>query len=346
MASVCRSIKDKKRRRRVDYRPLDQDPYREPIPANAQQALEKLRNTAGYEQQTPRELKKWAVDLTNAEIIRSTWFGTPRHDGGEEEGAEAPQVHRLGTVELFLAQPAQGEHREHTLTGSVAGNDSIERKFERFCSYGVCTEAAVRVDGVYLKWEASSLVIPKLEKIRDETEGPQPLSIGDELPRALGESGNLDNLLELVARYNGGYIYKRLSRNSKSFVRDALHALRKDVPPLLDVFENYQQRIHDACLPVIQKEFGSHRDLDEYYKRTDHAIIVRNKRNVEYLFFVCVCFHVRGVRGRSGNGGRGGRGGTCTEEDCCLPYLLSDLPEDGLMFDRFWQTFTENGGNY
>ena len=340
---VSRKSKAKKKPRGGAHHP-EHDPYHDPIPGEAACARRKLDQLQEYRLQKPTEVKKLAVDLTNAGIMKSVWFATGPEDD-EREGEAAPAVQRgtkLVAVELFLARP-QEDYREHTFTGSSPGRDSVERRFERFCSYGMCTDAAIRVDDVYLKWEPNSLVIPKGTKIKDENEAAQPISIGDELPRGLGESENLDQLLQLVAEYNGTHFYKSLLRNSKVFVRDALHRLEKDIPPLLVVFENYRQRISDACEIRIQKNFASHKDLDEYYKHSDHETITRNKRNVEYLFFMCVCFHVKSAGVRVGVNGR--RGGMCTERNCCFLPLLSDLPKDELIFDGFWQTFTANGGH-
>ena len=316
------------------------EPPRE-LSSRAESARVKLRKLQEYRNFKPFELKKLAADLTDKERLKATWFETP--DGQEDGGQEAvtPAVLRSVPVKLFLALP-QREVREHTLTGSVASDDSIEAQFEQFCSYGINSEAALMVGGQYLKWVSSNLVIPRGEKIRDDSDGAGLISIGDEAPTDLGDSDKLYDLLELVADYNGTGVYNTVRKNAKVFVRDALQKLGKPVPPLLEVFDNYQQRVMDACRFAIPREFKSHGDLDNYFKQ-NHAAVVKNQRSVEYLSFLCVCFHVKAHSAVVGVAD--GRQKTCSEPDCCLPFLLTNLTKDSLIFSDYWWRFRTNGFN-
>ena len=300
----------------------------------AESAKAKLLKIGEYQQCRPSEVNKLAQDLTDKDSLKAKWFTTPL--GEEEDGGGRRGV----SVQLFLADPHGEAPREFTYSGAVARENQIEPRFEQFCSYGINTEAALFVGGQYLKWVPSSLVIPKGTKIRDDSavDGAQPMSIGDEIPIDMGETDKLDQLLELVADYNGRGVYSAISKNSKVFVLEALRRLGKTAPLLLTVFENYEQRIKDARELVIQEKFRNHRDLDNYYQN-NHPIIVRNQRNVEYLFFLCVCFHVK--RGHA-TFGVSGRREVCPEQDCCLPPLLSDLTEERIMFKEYWRKFTTN----
>ena len=328
MASKIKESKSKKKRpRERQYQPMPQNF----LSSREETAKAKLLNTREHSTLRPSEQNKLASEYTDAAKLREV-FETP---GGA--GADVLQRTDKFPVKLYLARP-QGVDRELTFTGSVARPDSIEVRFEQFCSYGVNSEAALQVGDQYFKWTQDNLVIPRGIKIRDDSHGAQPLSLGDEMPDDLGETGKLDQLLELVAEYNGTYYYHEISRNSKTFVRDALRRLDKPVHPLLQMFDNYHDRIKSLQSLGIKDGFRSHRELDEYYNRTDHATIVRNKRNVEYLFFLCVCFHVLG-RVRDGN--KGSRQWTCNERDCCLPYLLSNLTQDNLIFSDFWRLFKQ-----
>lgn len=347
MASSVKSKSKSNSKNKKERRDGNGDPRVDPLrnlSAQAEWARRKLHKLPEHRNTRPNDLKRLAVDLTDKERLRTTWFETPHghhQDGGQgvEQAAATPAGRRRRvSVKLFLAQPLR-EDREHTLTGSVATGDSTEAQFEQFCSYGICSEAALLVEDQYLKWVSSSLVIPRGEKIRDNSEGAQPLSLGDEAPVDLGDTDKLDDLLQLVARYNGSFEYHAITRNSKVFVCDALQKLGKRIPPLLVVFENYRQRIADAT-NGIRKEFGSHKELDDYFK-DHHAIIVRNERNIEYLLFLCVCFHVRAQR--LGVGMASGRHQICTGLDCCLPFLLTNFNKDTLMFRTYWQTFCANG---
>ncbi len=306
------------------------------LPSQAEIAKEKLRITQEYGTLSPSQRNKLAVEYTDRAKLHELFETPPARDGG---GASPSVPRPIDTsrvsVKLYLARREGVEDRKNTFTGSVARPDSIELRFEQFCSYGINSEAALQVGDQYFKWTQDSLVIPRGVKIRDDSYGAQPMSLGDEIPGDLGETDKLDQFLELVAEYNGTHYYHPISRNSKAFVRDALLRLDKLVHPLLQVFGNYHDRISHLQTLGIRNGFNSHRELDEYYKATDHATIVSNKRNVEYLLFVCVCFHVVGkARGGSSQW-------TCDELDCCLPYLHSNLTQENLIFNEFWRRFMQ-----
>ena len=323
MASKSKSIKESKRRRTRDYQ---QVPQTRDLSGRAETAKVKLSKTQEHKDLRPSDLSRFALDYTDKDRLK-VWFETP------QDGATNAGRHRI-PVKLFLARP-QREDRVHTFSGSVAEPDSIELHFERFCSYGINAEAALQVGDQYLKWTRDSLVIPRGMTIRDDSHGAQPLSLGDEPPIELGETNKLDELLELVAQYNGTHYYHAISRNSKVFVRDALQKLGKDVHPLLQMFDNYQQQIKRSQTLGIRDDFRTHEELDAYYKQADHTAIVKSKRNVEYLYFLCVCFHVQ--MGKA----RGGRTTACEEQDCCLPYFKSNLTRENLIVKEFWQIFTD-----
>lgn len=329
MASKSKSIK-KKRDRGRQYEPILQN-----LSSRAETAKEKLRNTREYANLRPSQWNQLASEYTDRAKLHEL-FETPQDGGGASAAGARPRTDRV-SVKLYLARP-QGVDRELTFTGSVARPDSIELHFEQFCSYGINSEAALQVGGQYFKWTADSLVVPRGVKIRDDSHGAQPLSLGDEIPDDLGETDKLDQLLELVAEYNGMHYYHAINRNSKTFVCDALRRLGKRVHPLLQMFGNYHEKIKRLQTLGIQDELRSHKELDVYYKGTDHATIVKNKRNVEYLFFLCVCFH---VLGKARDGSTAAQRWTCDEHDCCLPYLLSNLTEKDLIFEDFWRLFTQ-----
>ena len=320
MASKSKSIKTKKQR--DAYRQL---PAAQTLSSRAEMAKTKLRNTPEHATLRPSELDRLATDYTDKDRLKEL-FEIPQ-DGGVGDKV---------SVKLFLARPEQ-EDRERTFTGSVASDDSVELHFEQFCSYGINSEAAILVGDRYLKWTRDSLVIPRGMKIRDDSHGAQPLSLGDEPPGDLGETNKLDQLLELVTEYNGTYHYHAVSRNSKVFVRQALQRLGKDIHPLLHMFDGYQEKIKGLQTLRIRDGFRSHRELDEFYKQTDHATIVKNKRNVEYLFFLCVCFHVQ--MGKATD--RSSTEWVCAERDCCLPFLVSNLTQENLIFNDYWRIFTQ-----
>ena len=336
MASKSKGSKSKKRRQEGrQYEPIPRV-----LPSRAETAKEKLSKIQEYGILRPSQLNKLAVEHTDRAKLHEL-FETP--PAPVNVGGASPSVpRRIDTnrvsVKLYLARREGVEDREHTFTGSVARPDSIELRFEQFCSYGINSEAALQVGDQYFKWTRDSLVIPRGVKIRDDSHGAQPMSLGDEIPYDLGETDKLDQFLELVAEYNGMHYYHPISRNSKKFVCDALARLGKTVHPLLQVFGNYYDRILGLKTRGIRDGFRNHRELDDYYNATDHAIIVGNERNIEYLFFVCVCFH---VLGRATGDSAASRQWTCDERDCCLPYLISNLTQENLIFNDFWQLFTQ-----
>ena len=336
MASLVKKSRSKKDRRRGNggYDRLRRDPLGG-LPGEAECAKGKLSRMDEYRLCRPSELNKLALDLTDRDRLKATWFDTPQGhaqaDGGGAQQATARHHSRV-SLKLYLPQP-HWEDREHTFTGSVVRRDSIESQFEQFCSYGINSEAALQVGDQYLKWMPNSLVIPKgVMKIRDDTagEGAQPHSISDDTPIDLGDSDRLDQLLELVATYNGTRVYNSTGANSKHFVYEALRKLGKNIPSHLRAFDNYRQRITEARDLVIPQTFASHLELDNYFKQ-NHADVVKKERNVEFLFFLCVCFHVKKGPVRDSS--------ACAEKDCCLPFLLSDLTQENLMFNGFWRDF-------
>ena len=334
MASKSKESKSKKKRPRGhQYERMPQN-----LPSRAEFTKEKLSKTPEYGILRPSERNKLAVELTDKAKLHEL-FETPPNGGGVSPSAPQRTDTSRVSVKLYLARREGVEDREHTFTGSVARSDSIELRFEQFCSYGINSEAALQVGDQYFKWTRDSLVIPRGIKIRDDSLGAQPMSLGDEIPYDLGETNKLDQFLELVAEYNGMHYYHPISRNSKKFVCDALARLGKMVQdPLLQVFGNYHNRILDLKTYGIRDDFRNHGELDEYYKATDHATIVGNKRNVEYLFFVCVCFH---VLDKATGDSAASRQWTCDERDCCLPFLHSNLTPENLIFNEFWRRFTQ-----
>ena len=333
MASQSKSIKESKKKK---GRPYQQLPQPLNLSSRAEIAKEKLRNTHEYDTLRPSQLSQLASNFTDKATLHEL-FETPQDGGGASASAGAGGRAGRVSVKLFLARQ-QHDDRQHTFTGSVAMPNSIELRFEQFCSYGINAEAALLVGDQYFKWTPNSLVIPRGMKIRDDSLGAQPHSLGDERPTDLGGTDKLDQLLDVVAEYNGMHYYHPISRNSKIFVRDALQRLSKPVHHLLQVFDNYHQKIKGQQTLGIQDGFRNHEELDQYYRRTDHATIVRNKRNIEYLFFLCVCFH---VLGKAADGSGAAQQWTCNERDCCLPFLHSNLTEENLIFNDFWRLFMQ-----
>ena len=348
MSSIKKSKSKKKRVR--GYQPLVQP---QNFTGRVEAAKDKLQKTREYRDLKLSDLNNTAMDITDKDRLK-VWFATPQdqatphqsldQEGDNGRGTQAAAAaaaagaggvqHKWVSVKLFLAQP-QRENRKQTLTGSTIIG-TIESQFEDFCSYGINADAALLVGDQYLKWEPSSLVIPRGVKIRDDSHGAQPLSLGDEKPDDLGLSDKLDQLLHLVAEYNGTRLYHAVSTNSKLFVRDALQKLGKNAPSLLVVFEDYHQRIRRARSPDILAEFESHKALDDYFKENRTAI-EKKKTNREYFVFLCVCFHVQGKRAAAE------ARWMCREPDCCLPFLVSGLTIDHLIFKEFWRIF--HGGD-
>ena len=333
MASKSKSIKESKRKKAGGLQPVPQ-PHN--LPGRAEAMKEKLRNTQQYGNLRPSQLNQLASNYTDKAKLHEL-FETSQNGGA---GASARPGRRGDSVKLFLARP-QYEDREQALTatGTVATPESIELRFEQFCNYGINSEAALQVGGQYFKWTQDSLVIPQGTKIRDDSHGAPPLSLGDEAPINLGETDKLDQLLELVAEYNGIHYYHPISRNSKVFVHDALLRLGKRSHPLLQVFDEYQKKIKRQQTLDIREGFRNHRELDQYYGQTDHAAIVKKEQNVEYLYFLCICFHVQ--LGKATDGRAAAQRQMCGEPDCCLQYLKSDLTQENLIFNDSWRIFMQ-----
>ena len=338
-----------------NYQPL---PRNVPIASRVEAVKEKLYTTQEYGNLRPSDLNRIAADLTDIERFKSRFIIPHRGSEGQEPSVSATAITDKVPIKLLFAQPTELDH------GTVVRADSIVRQLEIFCSFGINSDAGLLIGDQYFKWTPNSLVIPKGMKTCDEshgatcslvpkgslvpTRGPadettQLLSIENEQLTYLGETNQLDQFLGVASTYNGECFYHPLARNSKIFVRDALRGLKLEnkIPPLLVIFNNYYKKIKEQALG-IRCEFTNHKELNEYTKRTDHTIILQKKENVEYLFFLCICFHVQLAADSSAAVSQQHAGiRTCSEPDCCLPFLCSNLTSiSGSIFNEFWQSFT------
>ena len=188
--------------------------------------------------------------------------------------------------------------------------------------------AAIHIDNVVLEWGPSSLVIPKISDVQphkmSEELSTTPVLVTDlhenKVPRdvfseikvgagkesteeALGRVINevidltlekeclIDELAEVVFRYNTKQHYGVLTNNCHHFVVDVLSVLG-----ITDHMEAFKGKIKNCASIVISRdernrtalEFNSHRELDKYVRENLQTM---EKDDIEFCYCNYLLFH-------------------------------------------------------
>jgi hypothetical protein len=137
----------------------------------------------------------------------------------------------------------------------------------------------------------------------------------------------LDNLIELVLRYNKYYYFHSFSRNCQQFVTDALKALNIKKPHnftgrLKEYFEQLKKG-----LPQKPPSFRSHAELDAHVQAN---IGGATPHDLEY--FLCMYFHFHfSSRSQSGSVAQW----RCEEESCQVANVEQRIGRANLVLSRY-----------
>lgn len=252
----------------------------------------------------------------------------------DDEGAHTDKV----SVTLYISTRTSGNTTRSTESGDCNGTLSLRRKFEQFCEWGVNSDVSLKVNKTILKWDGTELIEPHREALPNSDDNgagafcsqPQTKEI------YLGKSRKLNELLDLITTYNERYAFHCSTRNSKTFVCDALNALGITCPQILSVFDNYTERIKQLRSHRMPEDFDSPIALSHYVKQNFQKV-VKNPHDIEYLYFMCIVSQMKS-KGRETSGSTARK---CSELECCLQNLDSALcqVQDDLLFHQFWIQF-------
>ena len=309
--STC--SKSKPRKRRVKPKDL----YESLGPGRSETVRKKLENIQHYQPLTAREMKEKVKDLTERNKLKD-WFDN-------DEGVHSDKV----TVGLQVSAVPRGP----TSTGSSAATTCCNRnQFELFCEWGMNCDVSLKVNNTIIKWDETELVEPHLEDLFSYNPASAVSSPPETIELPLGKSKKLNQLLDVIALYNERHSYDASSRNSKTFVQDALKALGIECPRILCLFEDYSERVKSLRSEGVPDNFTSPHALTHYIKHNLYRVSI-NPLDTEYLYFTCCrCLVASKHRGAT----------TKREVGLELEYCLQDLEspicqiQADLIFNQYW----------
>ena len=216
--------------------------------------------------------------------------------------------------------------------------------------------AALQVGEVLIEWGRESLVIPKFKDIvpgrelqvhvhkrgewRDKAgQFVREMSIVDYAPghnteqkvdvlyRSVAEKTKLiEDLVEVIVKYNREYKYDLFKRNCQHFVRDAMAALGiKETPQFSGILAEYYERLKDGKTKM--PEFKTHDCVDKYVTENFDRL---SQHDMEFL--LCQYFqHHYAEMSRAGNIDEW----KCTVATCQSDRLEDRIKQDSLLFNQF-----------
>ena len=299
-------------------------------PADVVQVIEKLKKRPEYNDSGPNELKGIANDITDNKCLTTLFshlfedtydiITDAVSDDEDLDGLASPTEHTKkqerakGRMEDMCDLPIKLYLRElaipntgtlHTLTCGVSS-------FLR-CRFGPL-HAALRVGDVLIEWDCSSLVIPRrvcdlspeerqfffMADIRHSSQfhrsASPPKTTDSEIEILISKNADkvqlIDNLVEVIRRYNRKYYYNPVSRNCQKFVLDAAEAL--GIKDKL-IFKGRRLKNHFEDLKVtgrtkgLKQSFANHVELDAYIMNRE--LEKDDLATLEYLNAVYFHFH-------------------------------------------------------
>ncbi len=137
----------------------------------------------------------------------------------------------------------------------------------------------------------------------------------------------LDNLIELVLRYNKYYYFHSFSRNCQQFVTDALKALNNKKPHIFTGrLKEYFEQLKKS-LPQKPPSFRSHAELDAHVRAN---IGGATPHDLEY--FLCMYFHFHfSSRSQSGSVAQW----QCKEDSCQMANVEQRIGRANLVLSRY-----------
>ncbi len=204
--------------------------------------------------------------------------------------------------------------------------------------------AAIQVGDIIMEWNNCSLIIPEQMEypqrifetdLSNETEGAriaaklQPKmndairevkynqQIDLKFDEMVGWQIMLENLKDLIVKYNRYYRYNLFSRNCQTFVNDAMEAMgAKDIhTKFTGKLHNYFKDIKAQKTIGLPTEFLSHDKLDRYIISANISKLTQHDK--EYLLCLYFQFHLRDIDD--------GGDDKCLEPNCQMSKLEAEL---------------------
>ena len=311
------SSKPKRRQHRQNYK------HFHPDPACTEAVRRKLENTEQYQPLDPRDMREKIKDLTEKQRLKD-WFDN-------EEGEQTE------TVKVYLcSSPPSSSSMTEDLQGESMSK--LRRRFQQFCDWGVNSEYSLKINKTIIKWSSSGLIEPHLEALysgdyRAAGAACSRLEDSGQHVIYLGKSKRLNELLEVIVMYNERFSYHPSSRNSKTFIKDALKALGIEFPQMLSLFEDYMQKIKSLKSSSVPEQFENPNALSHYVSHNLDKLNT-NIHDLEYIYCTCIISHVTNPRrDTEASAVRG-----CSDIEYCLQDLDSTISQvkDDLIFNQFW----------
>ena len=182
--------------------------------------------------------------------------------------------------------------------------------------------AALQVGDVILEWDDSSLVHPyqsdyedriielevqrhsrwvhytkqhqpEIKRAVDHLDFPEQIEL---IYTVTSEKKNcIDDLIQVIIRYNKYFSYSLLHRNCQHFVSDALRALKVDLPEeFTGGLGDYYDSLVQGKTPSVPSNFKNHSLLDTYVvqKQRDGVLASMPQHDLEYLLALYFRFHL------------------------------------------------------
>ena len=308
------SSKRKRRQCKPSYRQLHPDT------GCTETVRRKLENIEQYQPLDPQGMREKIKDLTEMERLKD-WF-----DNDEGEHTETMRVYLCVSPSpcSSVGEDPQGH------------KSKLRRRFEQFCNWGINREISLKINNTILKWSPTGLIEPHLEAMHsgDYRAASSRLEESDQHIICLGKSKQLNELLQVIMMYNQRYYFHPSSKNSTTFVKDALKALGIGCPPNLSLVEDYEQKIKSLKSYSIPDQFENSNALS-YYVNHNLDKLSTNIHDLEYIYYMCIVSYVTSYQKRD-TGATAVKG--CSDIEYCLQDLDSTISQarDDLIFNQFW----------
>ena len=274
------------------------------------QVIEKLKKHPDYKISGPNELENTASDITDQDALKTTFshlfqdtydiitdavsddedldgLASPTEQTKKQERAKDRMEDLCDLpIKLYLRKLALPD--SGTLHKLTCGASSFLR-----CRFGPL-HAALRVGDVLIEWDCSSLVIPRrvcdlspqerefffMTDIRRSSDfhrsASHPKTTDSEIEVLISKNADkvklIDNLIEVIRRYNRKYYYNVVSRNCQIFLLDAAEALGiRDKLIIKDSrLKNHFEDLRAAGQARgLKQSFANHVELDAYVMNRD-----------------------------------------------------------------------------
>ena len=225
--------------------------------------------------------------------------------------------------------------------------------------------ASLQVGNVILEWNDSSLVMPRLCDHGDEViitdiqsrsgwvkttakhhhrmkQAAEKLDIPEQIDLVYvvtaAKNKMIDNLVEVIVRYNKMKHYNVIDQNCQHFVRDALHALEVKEEPieLSGQLARYYQSLISGCTPDVPDKFKTHASLDEYVQEICKTgkIDAMPQHDLEFLLAQYFRFHVDSKR-KASDTETAMVDWKCQETKCLMEHVEKKINFHSLQIHKF-----------